>query len=82
MLNVLMIGVVIGFAVMILVFIARAIFIDFRDAAESRSFARATRVGMDPLQKEIQRSQIVQISTRMHHSSGVPVLERRLGRTA
>ena len=56
-------GIMIGFACAILLVIARAVALDMRDSVRARELGHS-RLGMDPLQRELQRALVVQISSR------------------
>jgi hypothetical protein len=57
------VGIMIAFAGAILLVIARAVALDMRDSVRARELGHS-RLAMDPLQRELQRALVVQISSR------------------
>jgi len=81
--DVVLVALAVAFAAMVFGFIARAVIIDFKEAAKTSGITRAKRIGMNPVQKEIQRSFVVRLATGFapNTEANTP-LERRLGKTA
>ncbi|HEY5527250.1 MAG TPA: hypothetical protein VIK02_06700 [Candidatus Anoxymicrobiaceae bacterium] len=59
---------VIAFAVIIFVLIARAILADIHTAVRLNAIERASTLGMDPVQKELQRTLVVGLCARMEQA--------------
>jgi hypothetical protein len=60
---------VIAFAVIIFVLIVRAILADIHTAVRLNAIERASTLGMDPVQKELQRTLVVGLCARMEQAS-------------
>jgi hypothetical protein len=74
---------VIAFAVIVFGLITRAILVDLHSAVRLNAIDRARKLDMDPVQKELQRSQVVQLSTRMERArNAVARDDTRHARTA
>jgi hypothetical protein len=77
------VGLVLGFSVVVFGLIARAMIVDARDRLRFNVLQRGRRVGMDPSRKREQRAQVVELSARMPHMRrGTVDSTKHLGKTA
>jgi hypothetical protein len=77
------VGLVLGFSVLIFGLIARAMIVDSREHVRFNVLRPGRRIGMDPSKKMEQREQVVELSNRMSGSRRDEGSSTRgLGRTA